>query len=172
MAEPLSGLVAQAVYLDATALIGLLDRKASFHSTCAAFFQQAINREPPVGLVTSVLTLDEVAFVLLQELVARPPYDIRSSRSQYLNSHREVVKSLMVQVGPLLEQLTILVDLEPVTPADAVLMGQLMSAEGLLPRDALHLATIRRLGLGAVASADHDFDGHAGLTRYDPAVTV
>ena len=58
------------------------------------------------------------------------------------------------------------------TPADAVLMGQLMSAEGLLPRDALHLATIRRLGLGAVASADRDFEGHADLTRYDPAITV
>ena len=38
------------------------------------------------------MALDEVVFVLLQELVARPPSGIARNRSQYLRDHPEVVK--------------------------------------------------------------------------------
>ena len=36
----------------------------------------------------------------------------------------------------------------------------------LLPRDALHLAILQRLGLKAIASDDLDFDPVGGLERY------
>jgi IS1 transposase len=74
------------------------------------------------------LTLDEVIFVLLQELVAREPYTITQSRGQYLRDHPEVVKELMTQVHPLAEALHDLVILEPVTAADIEQMREEMRA--------------------------------------------
>ena len=41
-----------------------------------------------------------------------------------------------------------------------------IEAFSLLPRDALHVAIIRRLGLTAVASDDTDFDRVDGLERH------
>lgn len=37
---------------------------------------------------------------------------------------------------------------------------------GLLPRDALHLAIVQRLGVSAIASDDTDFDRIEGVHRY------
>jgi predicted nucleic acid-binding protein len=112
--------------------------------------------------------MDEVVFVLLQELVARPPMSVTRSRSQYLAEHPEVVRELMPQLDPSLTGMVELLSLEPVLPEDVAAMRREMTATGLLPRDALHVAVMRRLGLAAIASDDEGFDRCAGLTRYVP----
>jgi hypothetical protein len=50
---------------------------------------------------------------------------------------------------------------------DEILSGSVyVGMFSLLPRDALHLAIIQRLGITAIASDDVDFDRVAGLNRY------
>ncbi len=104
--------------MDTTVLVGLVDAQSVYHSACVAFFQRAVDPAQAIQLVTATLTLDEVVFVLLQEMVALPPYSIVRSRSQYLHDHPEVVRALMIQLDPLVEALFDLVALEPVTAAD------------------------------------------------------
>jgi predicted nucleic acid-binding protein len=110
--------------------------------------------------------MDEVVFVLLQELVAQPPIAVKRSRSQYLAEHPEVVRELTRQIESPLAALVDLLSLEAVLPDDVAAMRREMAATGLLPRDALHVAVMRRLGLAAIASDDEGFDRCAGLTRY------
>jgi predicted nucleic acid-binding protein len=101
-------------------------------------------------------------------MVARRPYNIVRSRSQYLHDHPEVVRVLMVQLDPLVEALFDLVTLEPVTAADIRQMRQEMLTTGILPRDAIHLAVMKRLGLVAIASDDEGFDNRQGISLFKP----
>ena len=171
MAHPLADFRGEAIYLDANALVGLVDVQSVYHPACASFFQIAVDPLQPIRLITSTLTLDEVVFVLLQELLARDPYNIRRSRSQYLQDHPEVVTALMGQVNPLVEAFFDLITFEPVTEADIRVMCQEMISRGTLPRDAIHLAVIKRLGLRAIASDDDGFDQYQdqGISLFKPA---
>jgi predicted nucleic acid-binding protein len=119
-------------------------------------------------LVTATLTIDEVAFTLAETLVAREPYAVTRSRSQYLQAHPDVVKALAGRFRDPLDALTNIVTLEPVTATDISDMVDIMAATGLLPRDAIHLAVMRRLGITAIASDDDAFDGIEGITLYKP----
>ncbi len=53
-----------------------------------------------------------------------------------------------------------------VEPTDVNGMLDNIRAFSLLPRDALHVDVIRRLGLTAIASDDTDFDRVVGLERH------
>jgi predicted nucleic acid-binding protein len=129
MASPLARFEGDVIYLDTNVLVGFIDADSIYHTACAAFFQRAVDPDRPIQLITATLTLDEVIFVLLQELVAREPYTITQSRSQYLRDHPEVVKELMTQVDPLAEALHDLVILEPVTAADMEQMRSVSTIE-------------------------------------------
>jgi len=166
--RPLASFEGAALYLDAMLAVALLDARSSWHSAAARLFDRAIDPARPIRLVTATLTLDEVVFVLLQELVAQPPLAVTRSRSQYLAEHPEVVRELMRQVEAPCAALVDLLTLEPVLPDDVAAMRREMAATGLLPRDALHVAVMRRLALTAIASDDEDFERCVGLTRYVP----
>jgi predicted nucleic acid-binding protein len=168
MAYPLADFQGEVIYLDTNVLVGLVDAESEYHTACAAFFQRAIDPARPIQLITAALTLDEVAFVLLQEMLVREPYNITRSRSQYLRDHPDVVRVLMEQIDPLVEAICDLVTLESVTAADIDQMRQEMQASGILPRDAIHLAVMKRLGLTAVASDDAGFDNRQDITHFRP----
>ncbi|MBI3757177.1 MAG: type II toxin-antitoxin system VapC family toxin [Deltaproteobacteria bacterium] len=170
MSLPLADFRGEQIYLDTNILVGLVDADSVYHSACEAFFQRTLDPARPIQLVTCTLTLDEVVFVLLQELVAKPPYNVLRSRSQYLQNHPDVVKALMAQLAPLVDALFDLITFEPVIPADIRQMRQEMSATGILPRDAIHLAVMKRLELIAIASDDEGFDHyqHQGITLFLP----
>jgi predicted nucleic acid-binding protein len=157
-----------AIYLDANVLVGLVDAHSVYHAACAAFFQRAVEPARSIQLFTASLTLDKVLFVLLQEMIARAPYRITWNRSRYLHDHPEVVRNLMTQLDPLAASLCDLVWLEPVTAADIHQMRQEMRSSGILPRDAIHLAVMQRLGLTAIASDDTGFDNRPDLDLFMP----
>jgi predicted nucleic acid-binding protein len=152
MAYSLADFQGEVIYLDTNVLVGLVDAESEYHAACAAFFQR----------------VDEVTFVLLQEMLVREPYNITRSRSQYLRDHPDVVRVLMEQIAPLIEAICDLVTLESVTAADIDQMRQEMQASGSLPRDAIHLAVMKRLGLTAVASDDAGFDNRQDITFFQP----
>lgn len=156
------------IYLDAVLLISFLDSGSPWHTSSRDLFYRSLDEASPVHLVTASLTVDEVAFVLLQDLVSQEPHRITRNRSHYLRSHPEVVRALMPSVDAGIERVLQVVSLEPVLPEDVATMRQEMLAIGLLPRDALHLAVMRRLGIPAIASDDNDFDRHPDITLYKP----
>ena len=67
-----------------------------------------------------------------------------------------------------MRRLLAVISLEPVLPADIDAMRREMIATGTLPRDAIHLAVMRRLGLTAIASDDDGFDRSADITLFKP----
>ena len=168
MACPLATFQGDALYVDTNDLVGLVDADSTYHPACAAFFQRAVVSSQPIRLVTATLTLDEVIFVLLQEMLRRAPYAILRNRSQYLQTHPEIVRTLMRLIDPLLDDMSTLVSLEPVTVTDITQMRQEMQAHGTLPRDAIHLAVMQRCGLTAIASDDAGFDHRQDITRFHP----
>ena len=166
--RPLSAFAGGTLYVDAMVLVGLVDAGSVWHPGARALFERTLAPVPELRLVTATLSVDEAVFVLLQELVARPPYGVARSRSQYLAEHPEVVRRLASAVAPPVEALLDLVALEPVLPADVAVVPDEMAASGLLPRDAIHVAVMRRLGLSALASDDAAFDRCPGLVRFAP----
>jgi predicted nucleic acid-binding protein len=168
MAQPLAAFQGTTIYLDVMILAGYLDALSPWHAAARDLFRRALDRRRPINLVTATLAVDELVFVLLQELVLRPPFSVARSRSQYLRDHPEVVRQLMAVFDLQVEALLQLVTLEPVTPADLTEMRREMTASGMLPRDAIHLAVARRLGIPAIASDDDGFDGLADLTLFKP----
>jgi predicted nucleic acid-binding protein len=126
------------------------------------------DRVNPIRLVTATLTVDETVFVLIEELLLRAPYHITRSRSQYLLRHPQIVRSLMSTVDFRLQDLLAVVSLEPVLPEDITAMRREILASGTLPRDANHLAVMRRLSITAIASDDDGFDAHPDIALFKP----
>ncbi|HET7769896.1 MAG TPA: type II toxin-antitoxin system VapC family toxin [Chloroflexota bacterium] len=168
MAEALSAFSGAAIYLDTMVLFGYLVAESSWHASSDQFFTRAVEAEPRIALVTASLTLDELAFNLLQEAVAVPPYGVMRSRSQFLQHRPAVVRDLTQGLAPIITRVASLLDIQPVTGDDGLAMLDGMSRYGLLPRDAIHLAVMRRLGITAIASDDDAFEGIAGITLYKP----
>lgn len=63
------------------------------------------------------------------------------------------------------QRLCIIVEVDE---SDIERMQEYMESFGLLPRDAIHLAVARRMGLTCIASSDKDFDRVNWLSRYEP----
>jgi len=148
--------------------VGFVDAGSTWHRASRELFSRAAEPNSSVQLVTATLTVDEVVFILLQELAARPPYGVGRNRSQYLAEHPDAVREMMRVVEAPLADLVELLTLEPVVPADVLGMQAVMATTGLLPRDALHVAVMRRVGLSTLVSDDTAFDRCAGITRLAP----
>jgi predicted nucleic acid-binding protein len=89
----------------------------------------------------------------------------------YLKRNPEVVKALASDVNQIVENVLGLATLTEVSAPDVQQMRLYMGEFGLLPRDAIHLAVVHRLGLTCMASSDSDFDRVPWLTRYAPRGT-
>jgi predicted nucleic acid-binding protein len=146
MAQPLLTFEGSVIYLDAVIAAGFMDASSEWHASSRQFVYRAIDPDQPIRLVTATLTLDEATFILLEKFVQQPPYGVTHSRSQYLRSHPEVVRQLMARIDSWTADLSGIVTMEPVKPEDIDVMRQEMLATGLLPRDAIHVAVMRRLG--------------------------
>lgn len=166
--RPLASFSGDVLYLDTMLLVGQIDSDSRFRAASDALFSRvARSREAP-RLSTAVLTVDEAMFTMLETFVARPPYGIVRSRGQYLGAHPEIVRELMKRIDGPVAAAVELITVESVIPADIAAMRHEMATTGLLPRDAIHVAVMRRLGITAIASDDPAFDRCAGLVRYAP----
>jgi predicted nucleic acid-binding protein len=74
----------------------------------------------------------------------------------------------MASVDYGVQRLLAIVSLEPVLPTDINAMRREMIATGTLPRDAIHLAVMRRLGITAIASDDDGFDRYPDILLFKP----
>lgn len=168
MAQPLAAFHGDALYLDAVILTAFLEAASPWHAASQQLFYRAVDPTQPIRLVTATLTIDETVFILLEGLLTQTPYRVMRSRSQYLGSHPEIVRTLMTAVDGGIQRVLTVVSLEPVLAEDITAMRQEMAATGRLPRDAIHLSVMRRLGITAIASDDDDFDGYPDISLFKP----
>lgn len=118
-------------------------------------------------LLTSSLTIDEIAFVALK-VKLEEKYEVTRGHVRYLKQHPEVVKALAPEIGEVLDNVRRLCTIVEVNESDIERMQEYMVSFGLLPRDAIHLAVARRMGLSCIASSDEDYDRVSWLSCYAP----
>ena len=98
----------------------------------------------------------------VKEATDRNPLDVlREKQAESVDAYSDVI------VG-LLRKLTMLphMNLAGVDVSDFSRMLENIQAFSLLPRDALHVAIVQRLGLNGIASDDTDFDRVKGIERH------
>jgi len=110
--------------------------------------------------------LDELFYRLLlariKETTDRNPIDVlRESQAEAIAAHSNVIDAS-------LRKLVLLphINLVGAETTDFDRMLENIRTFSLLPRDALHIAIVQRLGIGGIASDDIDFDRVKGIERH------
>ncbi|MCD4738717.1 MAG: type II toxin-antitoxin system VapC family toxin [Anaerolineae bacterium] len=152
------------VYVDINVFYMYLRPDPVHLSTIRAFLGRMVQGE--IGVYTSVLTMDELFYRLLlarvKDVYGRNP----------LNVLREDMSGAIARCGPeikvALRRLVGLphLQLAAVVEDDFPQMLANITVFGLLPRDALHVTVMQRLGLSEIATDDADFDRVTWLQRH------
>ena len=153
------------IYVEANIFLFTALADAKYGPTALRFLERSSGDE--IELLTSTLTIDEVSFVALKAKLEEK-YGVMRNQVLYLKRNPEVVKVLASEVNRIVENVLGLTTLVEVNAPDIQQMRLYVKEIGLLPRDAIHLAVARRLGLTCMASSDSDFDRVPWLTRYAP----
>lgn len=114
----------------------------------------------------SILVLDELYYRLLlariKDATGRNPLEVlRADLAGAIAAYGEVIDAALRKLMGLPH-----IHLVGVENADFSGMLNNVRVYGLLPRDALHVTVMQRLGLRAIASDDTDFDRVTTLTRH------
>ena len=116
--------------------------------------------------LTSVLTFDELAYrVLLAHI--RDKYD-GSPLDHLRHKEAQMIAEFYPSISPVLRRLQAFPNLATVdvTAADILEMHRNILEYKLRPRDALHLATLRRAGCLQIVSHDGGFDRVPEISRF------
>lgn len=161
MSNPVSGFRGEALYVD-TMIFHLLIRAKQ--TEVQDLFHRIENGE--LLAYTSVLTFDELVYRLLlgfirDELPGSPIDHLRQNQQTLVARFYSLFQSHLDKFlhFPNLQ----LID---VTDKDMNLMTKNIKIYQLLPRDALHLAAMQKVGCMHIVSHDAGFDHIAGLHRY------
>lgn len=151
------------VYLD-TNVVYMYLRSAEHLSVIRPFMEQVVRGQ--IEAFVSVPVFDELFYRLLLARIRdnseRSPLDVlRGDPQMAIGSYSREIALAVRRFRQLPN-----VHLVGVVPGDLDGMLRNITTFSLLPRDALHLAILWRLGIDAVASDDMDFDRVAGLERH------
>ena len=151
----------QAVYLDTTAFYQLI---RGLSADAVALFDAIENGR--IAAYTSVLAFDEVAYRMVLALI-RDKYG-RSPLDRLRENKPQMMMEFYPQVEPRLQlfQNFTYLTIAPVTPDDLKSMHDNIRRYGSLPRDALHLAAMQKVGCFHLVSQDSDFDHIPTIQRY------
>jgi predicted nucleic acid-binding protein len=161
MSQPLGDFEGSRIYVDTMVPYALL---RSAHKGALVFFNAV--REGRVGAFMSAVAFDELAYRLLLALIrdrypGSPLDNLRKRQAQAVTEFAPTVATLLARLRDI-PHLTIV----DVLSEDVEAMIEAMVTCSLLPRDALHLAAMRRTGCLDIAGSDADFDHVPGLRRF------
>lgn len=152
------------VYVDTNVLYMYLRADTRHLPIIKSFLERMIRGE--IEVFVGIPVLDELAYRLLlariKDEMGRNPLDVlREDLPGAIRSHGDLIVNAIHQLLSLPHM-----TLVGVETGDSDRMFDNMILQTLLPRDALHLAIMHRLGVGIIASDDTDFDRIAGLQRF------
>jgi predicted nucleic acid-binding protein len=152
------------VYVDTNILYMYLRVDPVHLSAVKAFLSRIIRGE--IEAFVSIPMLDELFYRLLlariKETTDRNPIEVlRQNQAEAIAAHSNVIDGS-------LRKLLLLphINLVGVETTDFERMLENIRTFSLLPRDALHVAIVQRLGLSSIASDDIDFDRVKGIKRH------
>jgi predicted nucleic acid-binding protein len=149
-----------AVYLDTMVLYSYLRMT---DPDVANLFQRI---EDGVQAFTATLTFDELAYRLLLGLIrdkyGKSPLDrLRQAQAVMIDEFYALIEPQLVALQHF-PNFTVV----PVTTVDLAAMHRNVRQFHLLPRDALHLSVMQRVGCTNLISEDSDFDEVDGIHRF------
>jgi predicted nucleic acid-binding protein len=153
------------IYIDTNAFYLFFFKKGKYSHGVKKVFSKIQNGKE-IG-ITSCLTLDELAYVVLMRLIEKkykkhPADVIRSNPSVILQFSDKIEK--MFDVIFSINNL----EIKEVSSEDMKVLPLLMRRYLLLPRDCVHVQTMRKFNCKLILSTDEDFDRVDGITRVRP----
>lgn len=152
------------VYIDTNILYMYLRVDPAHLSAIKVFLSRIVRGE--IEAFVSIPVLDELFYRLLlarvKETTDRNPLEVlRENQAEAVAAHSDVIDVS-------LRKLTLLphINLVGVETTDFTRMLKNIRTFFLLPRDAMHVAIVQRLGLNGIASDDIDFDRVKGVERH------
>lgn len=152
------------VYVDTNILYMYLRVDPAHLSAIKVFLSRIVRGQ--IEAFVSIPVLDELFYRLLlarvKEATDRNPLDVlRENQAEAIAAHSDAI-------GGALRKLTLLphINLVGIDTTDFNRMLENIQKFSLLPRDALHVAILQRLGLHSIASDDIDFDRIKGVERH------
>ncbi|MEJ2556823.1 MAG: type II toxin-antitoxin system VapC family toxin [Anaerolineae bacterium] len=160
----LDELIGGSIYVDTNVLYMYLRADPDHLPTIKVFLERVVRGE--ILAFVSVPVLDELFYRLLlarvREATDRNPLDLlREDLAGAIAAHGRIIETAMRKFVALPN-----LNLVGVETTDFNRMLDCVVTFSLLPRDALHVAIIQRLGLTTIASDDTDFDRIEGLERH------
>jgi predicted nucleic acid-binding protein len=152
------------VYVDVNVFYMYLRPDPEHLSSLRVFLERVTNGD--ITAYTSVLTMDELFYRFLlariKDTYERNPLDVLREDAE------EAIERCSSEIEVALRKLVRLPHLElaPVLKDDFPRMLDNINNFALLPRDALHIAVMQRLGVDEIATDDADFDRVTGLQRH------
>src|SRR5215471_3825913 len=153
-----------AIYIDTNVWYMYLRADSAHQHILTTFLERVVRGA--IEAFVSILALDELFYRLLlarvKDATDRNPLEVlRTDLAGAIATHSDLIDAA-------LRKLMSLPHVHLVSAETADFSGMLNSIRvyGLLPRDALHVTIMQRLGLRAIASDDTDFDRVATLTRH------
>jgi predicted nucleic acid-binding protein len=160
----LDELVTGPIYLDTNILYMYLRSDPAYLPSLKGFLRRIVTGE--IEAFIGVPVFDELYYRLLlaqvRDATGRHPInELREHLSDVLTDHGATVADAI-------HTLLTLPHIHPVGVeiSEVEQMIDNIQKYSLLPRDALHLAIMQRIGVSAIASDDRDFDKVAGCERY------
>lgn len=152
------------IYVDTNVLYMYLRADPNHLPLIRIFLERMVRGE--IETFVGVPVMDELFYRLLlarvKDTTGRNPLEVlREDMVAMITTHGGVIETAMRKLITLPH--LVLVGVET---TDFSRMLDNIGKFSLLPRDALHLAVIQRLGLVAIASDDTDFDRVDGLERH------
>ncbi len=160
----LGDVIGGSVYVDTNVLYMCLHIDPTYAPEIRAFLSRVGHGE--IEAFIGVPALDELYYRLLliriKETTGHNPLDVlRKDPASAIAVHGKIIEKAIRDLIGLPHM-----NLVGVEIADAGRMLDHITRFSMLPRDALHVAIVRRLGLTAIASDDADFDRVHGLERH------
>lgn len=153
------------LYWDASFLVHATYPAGRYHRACYAFLERLSSAGDTLSYI-SMLALDETVFALIRLRVAED-YPERGFWDVY-RENPAVIQPYLGELRALVDRLSVdpRIRLVGIERADMPTTLDYMDAHALLPRDAMHLAVMTRLGIDSLVTTDDDFLAVDGLRLF------
>lgn len=142
------------IYLDSSFILNIAIDGAKYFRECADFMKRLEKENIPSAI--SSFSLDEVWYGLIRASLIK---DYPSDWLDKLRSEPQIIKNYMQLIKNAARDLILLHNIIVVETKTDTVMNSMNYIEKyfLLPRDAIHLATMLELGIKNIATTDADF---------------